>query len=206
MHDALLADFRAGRKAALARAISIVENHRPGSDALLGALHASLGRARRIGVTGPPGAGKSAWVRHLAGQMGLPVLHKRASDLLDMFVGGTEQNIAGAFAEAREAHAFLVFDEADSLLLERADAVRSWEIAQVNEMLTWMESHALPFACTTNLPDRLDRASLRRFLVKVRFGWLTPAQARLAFQRFFDLPAPPALDDAAAWRVVRRQP
>ncbi len=80
-----------------------------------------------------------------------------------------------------------MFDEADSLLLERADAVRSWEISQVNEMLTWMESHALPFACTTNLAERLDRASLRRFLVKVRFDWLTPAQARLAFRRFFGL-------------------
>jgi LAO/AO transport system kinase len=59
LHDALLADFRAGRKAALARAISVVENHRSGFDALLGALHPTLGRARRIGITGPPGAGKS---------------------------------------------------------------------------------------------------------------------------------------------------
>ena len=59
MHDALLADFRAGRKAALARAISIVENHRTGFDSLLGTLHPRLGRARRIGLTGPPGAGKS---------------------------------------------------------------------------------------------------------------------------------------------------
>ena len=48
MHDALLADFRAGRKAALARTISIVENHRTGFEAVLGALHASVGRARRI--------------------------------------------------------------------------------------------------------------------------------------------------------------
>ena len=66
MHDALLADFRAGRKAALARAISIVENHRRGSDALLGALHPNLGRARRIGLTGPPGAGKSTITAGLA--------------------------------------------------------------------------------------------------------------------------------------------
>ena len=66
MPDALLADFRAGRKAALARAISIVENHRPGADELLGAMHASLGRARRIGVTGPPGAGKSTIAAGLA--------------------------------------------------------------------------------------------------------------------------------------------
>ena len=59
MHDRLLADFAAGRKAALARAISIVENHRPGFEQLLAIWHPALGRARRIGLTGPPGAGKS---------------------------------------------------------------------------------------------------------------------------------------------------
>ncbi|MEO7457629.1 MAG: methylmalonyl Co-A mutase-associated GTPase MeaB [Gemmatimonadaceae bacterium] len=59
MHDRLLEDFNAGKKAALARAISIVENHRAGFDDLLATLHPRLGRARRIGVTGPPGAGKS---------------------------------------------------------------------------------------------------------------------------------------------------
>jgi len=146
-------------------------------------------------LSGPPGTGKSAWVRHLAGRMGLPVLQKRASDLFDPFVGGTEQNIAAAFAEARDTGAFLVFDEADSMLLDRTDAVRSWEIAQVNEMLTWMENHPLPFACTTNMAERLDRASLRRFVVKLRFDWLTAAQARLTFRHFFGLPAPAELDD-----------
>ena len=57
--DRLLADFDAGKKAALARAVSIVENHRAGFDVLLARLHRRLGRARRIGLTGPPGAGKS---------------------------------------------------------------------------------------------------------------------------------------------------
>jgi LAO/AO transport system kinase len=55
----LAADFAIGRKAALARAVSIVENHRPGSEMLLAAMHPHVGRARRIGFTGPPGAGKS---------------------------------------------------------------------------------------------------------------------------------------------------
>jgi LAO/AO transport system kinase len=56
---ALLEDFAAGKKPALARAVSIVENHRDGFDELLATLHARIGRGRRIGVTGPPGAGKS---------------------------------------------------------------------------------------------------------------------------------------------------
>lgn len=57
--ERLLADFDAQRPAALARAVSMVENQREGFDVLLSTLHHRIGRARRIGVTGPPGAGKS---------------------------------------------------------------------------------------------------------------------------------------------------
>ncbi len=62
----LLDDFAAGRKAALARAVSIVEDHRDGHELLLAACHPRLGQARRIGVTGPPGAGKSTLTTLLA--------------------------------------------------------------------------------------------------------------------------------------------
>ena len=55
----LLDGFRGGRRAALARALSIVESAHSDADALMAALHPLVGRARRIGVTGPPGAGKS---------------------------------------------------------------------------------------------------------------------------------------------------
>jgi len=64
-HLKLLADFDARRPAALARAVSIVENRRPGFEALLAALHPRLGRAWRIGLTGPPGAGKSTLTNRL---------------------------------------------------------------------------------------------------------------------------------------------
>jgi len=63
--DALIADLAAGRTAALARAISIVENGRPGFEQLLAAVHPRLGRAHRVGITGPPGAGKSTLTRQL---------------------------------------------------------------------------------------------------------------------------------------------
>src|ERR1041385_2189443 len=54
--EQLIADFEAGKKAALARVISIVENHRDGFEDILGTLHPRIGAARRVGLTGPPGA------------------------------------------------------------------------------------------------------------------------------------------------------
>lgn len=64
--ETLYTGLREGKRVALARAISVVENQRPGFQALLHrALKDGL-RARRIGITGPPGAGKSTLVSAMA--------------------------------------------------------------------------------------------------------------------------------------------
>ena len=178
--------------------------------ALADSLAGSGGRRFSLCLQGPPGTGKSAYVRALAERLGLEVLQKRTSDLLSMWVGGTERQIAGAFTEARDAGAFLVFDEADSLLADRRFAQRSWEVSQVNEMLTWMESHPLPFACTTNFGEHLDPATLRRFTFKVALDYLAPEQADAAFRAYFGLEPPACLRDLAAlapgdFAVVRRK-
>ncbi|MBR1981047.1 AAA family ATPase [Candidatus Proelusimicrobium excrementi] len=134
---------------------------------------------------GASGTGKSAYARYLAQELGLDVLHRRASDLIGSFVGETEHNIAKSFADAKENKSLLIFDEADSFLRDRSMAMRSWEVTAVNEMLTWMESHSYPFICTTNLMDTLDPASLRRFSFKVKYDFLTPQQVVCAFMFFF---------------------
>ncbi|MBK7366382.1 MAG: methylmalonyl Co-A mutase-associated GTPase MeaB [Candidatus Eisenbacteria bacterium] len=56
----------AGERVPLARAISWVENEAPGSVELLDACFQQSGRAFRLGITGPPGAGKSTLVTRLA--------------------------------------------------------------------------------------------------------------------------------------------
>ncbi|HLQ50449.1 MAG TPA: methylmalonyl Co-A mutase-associated GTPase MeaB, partial [Terriglobales bacterium] len=58
--------LRSGDARALARAISTVENRASGWSELLKALFPHSGKARVIGLTGPPGAGKSTLVDHLA--------------------------------------------------------------------------------------------------------------------------------------------
>ena len=136
---------------------------------------------------GEPGTGKSLYARYLAKELGIEVILKRASDLMSMYVGETEHNIAEAFTEAKAKKAMLIIDEADSFLHTRNSAQRRWEVSQVNEMLTWMEAHEYPFVCTTNLLDTLDEASLRRFTFKIKFDFMKKEQVENAFEHFFGI-------------------
>lgn len=152
-------------------------------------------RAWSLCIHGAPGTGKSLFARHIARRLALEVIKMRASDLLSEWVGGSEKRIAAAFAAARDQGALLLIDEADLLLSDRRGAMQSWEVSQVNEMLTWMEEHPLPFVCTTNLMERLDQASLRRFTIKLRFDALDGQQAAYAFEHYFGVAASRSLPD-----------
>lgn len=137
---------------------------------------------------GVSGTGKSAYGVWLAKKLGLKTIKIRCSDIMDKFVGESEQNIKDAFAKAKKEKAVLIFDEADSFLQDRTMAHNSWEVTGVNEMLTQMENHPYPFICTTNLLNKLDKASLRRFTFKVKYDYMTAEQSSMAFQEFFKIP------------------
>ena len=64
--SALAKGVLAGERRAIARAISLVEDNGAEAQALLAALHPHTGRAHIVGVTGPPGSGKSTLVNALA--------------------------------------------------------------------------------------------------------------------------------------------
>ncbi len=63
----LLERARAGDAHALARTLSILENDEPGAADIVRATHGATGRALVLGVTGPPGGGKSTLVSGLVG-------------------------------------------------------------------------------------------------------------------------------------------
>ena len=65
-----LAQARAGDKRSIARLLTIVENDEPGCADILRSLYPETGRARVVGVTGPPGGGKSTLVSRLAAHYG----------------------------------------------------------------------------------------------------------------------------------------
>ena len=135
----------------------------------------------RICMYGIAGTGKSAFGKYIAKTLNKEVILKKGSDLLNMYVGGTEANIAKAFKEAKEKNAVLIFDEVDSFLQDRKQAMRSWEISQVNEMLTQMENFDGIFIATTNLMENLDKASIRRFDIKMEFKPLDSIQIEKMF-------------------------
>lgn len=140
-------------------------------------------RNARMCLYGPPGTGKTAYARWLADRLGAPLHARRASDILSKWVGGTERNLARAFCEAEHSGAVLLLDEVDSFLQNRSNAQRSWEISEVNEMLTQMEGFAGIFIASTNVMTGLDPAALRRFDLKLAFGYMEPAQAWALFRR-----------------------
>ena len=133
---------------------------------------------------GPPGTGKTAFADYLARALGYRLLQRRASDLLSMWVCGTEQNLAQTFDAAKEERAVLLIDECDSFLQQRSNARQGWEVTQVNELLTQIDAfRGGVLIMTTNMITLLDPASLRRF-IKVGFSPLTLAQRIQAFEQY----------------------
>lgn len=153
----------------------------------------------RLCFYGPPGTGKSAFGRYLADSLDRPLMLRRASDILSPYLGIAEKNMAKMFREAAEENAVLLLDEADTFLRDRNGAVRSWEVSEVNEMLTQMESFTGIFIASTNLMGSLDAAALRRFDMKIKFDYLKPAQA---WQIFVDTATKFSIDPTETDRAL----
>lgn len=134
---------------------------------------------------GESGAGKSYYAQYLAQELKMPFIKKRASDIKGKWVGETEQNIKNAFLEAKKQNAILLLDEADSFLMDRKYADRDHEVSSVNELLTQMEDHPLPFIMTTNLKDKIDNASMRRFIFKIKYEYMTKDNIKAGIKTYF---------------------
>ena len=163
---------------------------------------ASTDRPRmNILLFGPPGTGKTEFVKYLGKSLGRKVVAIKGSDLLSPWVGRTEQLIADAFRRAEADKSILFFDEVDSFLQDRSGASHSWEITQVNELLQQMENFSGIMVAATNFAKNLDPATARRFTYKLEFGYLDETGGRRFFERFFKTPL--TADEAKALSGIR---
>lgn len=137
----------------------------------------------KVLLYGPPGTGKTALAHHIAEVSNRPLLQKRSSDLISPWIGETESNLKKMFEEAYASNAILLLDEADSFLQSRGQSRHQWEVSQVNELLTQLESYQGFFVCATNFMEHLDQAALRRFNFKIKFEYLSTMQVTNHFEQ-----------------------
>ena len=134
---------------------------------------------------GPPGTGKTEFVKYLGKELDRKVIVMNGSNILSKWVGEAEQNIARAFRRAEAERAILFFDEIDGLVQDRANARASWEVTQVNELLQQMENFDGVMIAATNFCRNLDPAIMRRFTFKLEFDYLDDAGKKSFFERMF---------------------
>lgn len=137
---------------------------------------------------GVPGSGKTEFVKYLAKALDMKLNVKNASDLLNPYVGVTEQRISAAFQETDPEKEILFIDEGDSMLSSREGAVRTFEVSQVNTLLTEMERFRGIFIVSTNMIQRLDQAALRRFSFRLHFDYLLDEGKEVFFKTYFTDP------------------
>jgi len=87
-------------------------------DSLIASINSSVERKQNLAILfhGKPGTGKTELAKYLAEQTNHSLLLKRTSDILNAYVGGTEQKIAAMFAEAEQNERILLLDEATGLI------------------------------------------------------------------------------------------
>lgn len=129
---------------------------------------------------GPPGTGKTMFARAIAGELDLPFIYRRASELKDKYVGGSEKNTVQMFKEAYSHKQSLLFlDECDAILSsagnQKANIVTSF-IAELDGFETYKDSHVFVLLAT-NKPWMIDSRVLQRIGAAVYVG-LPDAEVR----------------------------
>ncbi len=145
------------------------------------------GRALTAMFSGPSGTGKTLCAGLVARDLGLELFRVDLASVVSKYIGETEERLSTLFDAAQDAGIALLFDEADSLFSKRTDvssSVDRYANLEVNYLLQRLEDYDGVIILTTNYPDSIDTAFLRRIRFKSTF------------------PAPEADERERLWRVM----
>jgi len=121
---------------------------------------------RRLLLAGPPGTGKTLSAAALAGELRFPLFTVLLHGLITKFMGETAQKLRMIFDAVRTTRGVYLFDEIDALAAARGSENDIGEARRIlNSFLQFLDEDTGPsiIVATTNLPEILDRAVLRRF-------------------------------------------
>jgi len=115
---------------------------------------------------GPPGCGKTFIAERFAEEAGYNYQFVKTSDLASTYIHGTQEKIGQLFEEARaKAPSVLCFDEFDALASKRTEHHNANLSGEVNELLSQLNNCGKDnvfVIATTNQPDLIDSAILRK--------------------------------------------
>jgi AAA+ superfamily predicted ATPase len=121
-------------------------------------------------LQGEPGTGKTTIAEAIAYELAVPLYVVRYDQLIGSFLGETASRLKSAFDYIRTTHSVLFFDEFDAIAKERGDIHETGEIKRVVSSLL-LQVDSLPsynvIVAATNHPELLDRATWRRFEVRL---------------------------------------
>lgn len=116
---------------------------------------------------GPPGCGKTLIARATAGQCNASFYNIQAADVLDMYIGESEQKLRAIFEKARaDKPCILFFDELEALAGKREHVRNSSTANVVSQFLTELDGYSqgndgILILASTNVPWSVDPAFLR---------------------------------------------
>ncbi len=124
----------------------------------------------RLLLVGPPGNGKTSLAESIASELALPLFVVRYDAVITSYLGETAQRLRRLFDYVRTEPCVLFFDEFDAIGKERGDLHETGEIKRlVTSLLLQLDD--LPSYCVlvgaTNHPELLDRATWRRFEIRL---------------------------------------
>jgi len=127
----------------------------------------------RVILYGPPGNGKTSLAECLSFELALPLFTVRYDTVVTSYLGETAKRLRRLFDFVRTEPCVLFFDEFDAIGKERGDLHETGEIKRVVTTLL-MQLDDLPSYCVliaaTNHPELLDRATWRRFEIRLELG------------------------------------
>jgi SpoVK/Ycf46/Vps4 family AAA+-type ATPase len=144
-------------------------------------------RALTALFSGPSGTGKTLCAGLVARDLGLELFRVDLASVVSKYIGETEERLSKLFDASQDSGIALLFDEADSLFAKRTDvqsSVDRYANLEVNYLLQRLEDFDGLVILTTNNPESIDQAFMRRIRFKPNF------------------PAPEQQERERLWRVM----